>query len=68
MSKTDFTQSGKIRYWHKFAIVIAVALVLLLVCTFVQSGTLKWLAGGVFLISMWYGILAMLEMVDKINN
>lgn len=65
---TTFTQAGKFRHWHKFVALMAIGICLLLAGSYTNNTYLDWGAAGIFVISMWYGILSALSMLDRLNN
>jgi hypothetical protein len=65
---TTMTTQGKFRSWHKFGILVVIAIGLLLAASYTGNQYLDWGAGGIFIISMWYGILSVLRLMEKVSN
>lgn len=65
---TSYTTAGKLRYRHKFAIIFAVAIALLLTHLVTSNTYLVWGSAITFVIAMPYAILSIMEIVDKLNQ
>jgi hypothetical protein len=65
---TTFTQKGKFRHSHKFCALVVIGLCLLLAGSYTNNAYLDWGAAGMFVISMWYGILSLLGVLEKLST
>ena len=65
MSTTLQTQYGKLRHWHKFGILVVIAILLLICGRYAQNDYLEWGGALIFVIATWYGILSVLQLMDK---
>ncbi len=65
---TTWNTTKRARSWYKFLITVVLGALLLLANNWVKSNYLQTGAVVIFVISIWYGIIAVLQMLEKISN
>lgn len=65
---TRYFTTGKFRYWHKLAVILAIALALLITYLIVKNNYIMVGAALAFIIAMPYTVLSIMEFVDRLNQ
>jgi len=65
---TFFTGDRRFSPWHKFIATLIIGVLILIADAIIHSDYLQYIAGGTFLFSMYFLVMIVMELVDKLNQ